>query len=88
MTVTDPVDATGEWRYAPDPRPESPVVGGSYGGYFHEDSLPSADRVVVDPGNWLLAGTAASAGMVLPGMVSIEFDRVDLSTPSHARSRS
>ncbi len=76
-TATDPSLATGQWRYPPDPRPESVLTGA-----FYQSNPVKADLVVVDPQSWLLAGTGTHAGSVLPTVVAPEYDRIDLSVPT------
>lgn len=73
----DNADVTGQWRYPPDPRPESVLTG-----VFYRSNPVHADMVVVDPSAWMLAGTGAVAGLHLPGVVAPEFDRVDLAVPT------
>jgi hypothetical protein len=68
---------TGQWRYAPDPRPESVLTG-----VFYESNPVQADMVVRNPGHWLFAGTGATDGMLLPGLVGGEYDRVNLAVPT------
>jgi hypothetical protein len=68
---------TGQWRYDPDPRPESVLTG-----VFYESNPCSADMVVRNPKHWLFAGTGAYDGMTLPGLVGAEYDRVNLSVPT------
>jgi hypothetical protein len=65
---------TGQWRYAPNPRPESVLTG-----VFYESNPCNADMVVRNPKHWLFAGTGAYDGMRLPGLVGPEYDRVNLS---------
>lgn len=77
VTPTDPSRATGQWRYPPDPRPESVLTGA-----FYQSNPVKADLVVVDPRSWLLAGTGTHSGSVLPAVVAPEYDRVDLSVPT------
>ncbi len=73
----DNADVTGQWRYPPDPRPESVLTG-----VYYRSNPVHADLVVVNPNSWLLAGTNTRAGSVLPGVVAPEFDRVDLTVPT------
>jgi hypothetical protein len=78
MHLTDPTEATQDWRYAPDPRPENVLTGGLY------ECFPGdADYVVYDPTSWLLAGTGAVKGTKIKGLVGVEYDRIvnDPSTP-------
>jgi hypothetical protein len=73
---TDPADATQDWRQPPFPRPESVLVGGYY------SCFPGrADLVVADAGSWLLQGIA-SEGERFPGVVGIEYAKVDLAVPT------
>ena len=73
----DNAEVTGQWRYAPDPRPESVLTG-----VFYESNPVKADMVVRNPGHWLLAGTGVVEGTRLPGLVGAEYDRVNLSVPT------
>ncbi len=68
---------TGQWRYAPDPRPESVLTG-----VFYESNPVQADMVIRNAGHWLFAGSGAVDGMHLPGLVGGEYDRVNLSVPT------
>ena len=73
---TDPTDATQDWRQPPDPRPESLLVGGYY------SCFPGrADLVATNPDNWLLAGIVRP-GERFPGVVGIEYSKVNLSVPT------
>ena len=76
--VTDPAQATQDWRYPPQPRPENVLTG-----VLYECNPANADFVVYDPGSWLLAGTGARAGQAFKGLVGVEYDRVvaDSGTP-------
>jgi hypothetical protein len=67
---------TQDWRYPPDPRPESVLTG-----VFYQCNPVSAPYLVYDPGNWLLAGTRARKGEAFAGLVGPEYDRVDPSVP-------
>jgi hypothetical protein len=72
----DPLEATPDWREPPYRRPESVLVGGYY------SCFPGrADLVAVDPDNWLLQGIVVG-GEKLPGVVGIEYSRVNLSVPT------
>ena len=73
----DDPDVTGQWRYPPDPRPETVLTGVTY-----QSNPVQADMVVMDPSAWLLAGTGARVGLGLPGVVAPEYDRVELSEPT------
>lgn len=76
---TDPSQATQDWRYAPDPRPENALTGSLY-----QCNPVNAAYVVYDPDNWIFAGTGVSAGTSFPGLVGPEYDRVvDIATTPH-----
>ncbi|GAA2013907.1 hypothetical protein GCM10009839_06000 [Catenulispora yoronensis] len=78
MHVTNPAEATQDWRYPPQPRPENVLTG-----VLYECNPANADFVVYDPSSWLLAGTGAKAGQAFKGLVGVEYDRVvsDSGTP-------
>ncbi len=76
LSRTDPPQATADWRSPPYPRPESVLVG-----VFYQCNPVSADLVVADPQNWLLAGIVRP-GQRLPGAVGTEYDKVDLAVPT------
>lgn len=69
--VSDPAEATSDWRDAPDPRPENVLTG-----VYYECNPANADYVVFDPANWLLAGTGVHKGQHIKGLVGVEYDRV------------
>ncbi|HZQ56703.1 MAG TPA: N,N-dimethylformamidase beta subunit family domain-containing protein [Acidimicrobiales bacterium] len=66
---TDPGEVTVSWRQAPVNQPESTLLGEMY-----ECNPVHADMVVTDPGAWVWAGTGASAGQHLAGVVGSEYD--------------
>ncbi len=67
---------TSDWREAPDPDPESSLIGTIYEGY------PAvAHYTVVAPDSWLFAGTGAAAGDRFANLVGIEYDRVNPAYP-------
>ncbi|HEX3539725.1 MAG TPA: N,N-dimethylformamidase beta subunit family domain-containing protein [Acidimicrobiales bacterium] len=72
----DNADVTVDWREAPNNNPESQLIGD-----FYQCNPVQADMVVVDPYNWLFAGTGATAGQKLPGVVGSEYDRYDPTVP-------
>lgn len=77
--ASDPAEATQDWRYAPDPRPENALTGALY-----QCNPVNAAYVVHDPGNWIFAGTGVSEGTAFPGLVGPEYDRVvDIATTPH-----
>ena len=63
---------TANWPDAPDPRPESLLIGNMYQSYG-----VNADLVVADPNHWTLQGTGMAAGDSLAGVVGPEFDGYD-----------
>lgn len=67
---------TQDWRYQPDPRPESVITG-----VFYECNPVSTAYVVFDPGNWIFAGTRVRRGTSFAGMVGPEYDRVNPDVP-------
>ncbi len=67
---------TQNWRDPPDPRPESVITG-----VFYECNPVSAPYVVVDPKNWIFAGTGVHKGTSFTGMVGPEYDRVNPAVP-------
>ena len=67
---------TSDWREAPDPDPESSLIGTIYEGY------PAvAHYTVVAPDSWLFAGTGVAAGDRFANLVGIEYDRVNPAYP-------
>lgn len=74
--LTDPLEATPEWRSRPYPRPESVLLGA-----FYQCNPVRADLKVADETNWLLTGIVHD-GQRLPGLVGNEYERVDLSVPT------
>ncbi|MFD2416805.1 N,N-dimethylformamidase beta subunit family domain-containing protein [Amycolatopsis pigmentata] len=74
--LTDPLEATPEWRSPPFPRPESVLLGS-----FYQCNPVHADLRVADEDNWLLTGIVHN-GQKLPGLVGNEYQRVDLSVPT------
>jgi hypothetical protein len=79
VSATDPSDATQDWRYAPDPRPENALTGSLY-----QCNPVDAAYVVYDPDNWIFAGTGVTQGTSFPGLVGPEYDRVvDIATTPH-----
>ena len=74
--VSDPREATPEWRSPPFPRPESVLLGN----YYHCNPVQAA-LVAADDTSWLLAGIVHN-GQTFPGLVGNEYERVDLSVPT------
>jgi hypothetical protein len=67
---------TSDWREPPDPDPESSITGTLY-----ESNPVSAAFVVVSPDSWLFSGTGVRHGTRFPGLVGIEYDRVNPDSP-------
>ncbi|MTD55162.1 hypothetical protein GKO32_14390 [Amycolatopsis sp. RM579] len=74
--LSDPLEATPEWRSPPFPRPESVLLGG-----FYHCNPVHADLRVAAEDNWLLTGIVHN-GQTLPGLVGNEYQRVDLAVPT------
>lgn len=74
--VTDPAEATPQWRSPPFPRPESVLLGNFYHCNPARGALVAADQT-----NWLLSGIVHN-GQSFPGLVGNEYERVDLSVPT------
>jgi len=63
---------TSDWREPPNPDPESSLTGTLY-----ESNPTSAAYVVATPSAWLFAGTGVRKGTRFPGLVGVEYDRVN-----------
>lgn len=67
---------TNDWREPPDPNPESSMTG-----TYYESNPTNADYVVNTPDAWMFAGTGVHKGSSFPGLVGIEYDRVNPDAP-------
>jgi hypothetical protein len=67
---------TNDFREPPDPRPESAVTG-----VLYESNPVDAAYVVTSPDAWLFQGTGVQEGTRFPGLVGIEYDRVNPGYP-------
>jgi hypothetical protein len=67
---------TSDWREPPNPDPESSLIGTLY-----ESNPTNADFVVATPDAWMFAGTGVQKGTSFPGLVGIEYDRVNPDSP-------
>jgi hypothetical protein len=67
---------TSDWREPPNPDPESSLTGTKY-----ESNPVDAAYVVATPDAWMFRGTGVSKGTKLPGLVGIEYDRVNPDSP-------
>jgi hypothetical protein len=67
---------TSDWREPPYPDPESTLTG-----TYYESNPTSASFVVATPDAWLFRGTGVSKGTRFPGLVGIEYDRVNPGVP-------
>jgi hypothetical protein len=76
MYGRDDALVTNDYREPPDPDPESSLTGTLY-----ESNPANADYVVASPGSWLFAGTGVRKGTRFPGLVGIEYDRVNPGSP-------
>jgi hypothetical protein len=76
MYGVDNALVTSNWRDAPDPDPESSLIGTIYEGYPAQAPL-----VVVAPDSWVFAGTGVAKGRSFANLVGIEYDRVNPGYP-------
>jgi hypothetical protein len=67
---------TNDCREPPDADAESSLTGTLY-----ESSPANADFVVATPDAWMFAGTGVAKGTSFPGLVGIEYDRVNPDWP-------
>jgi len=67
---------TSDWREPPNQDPESSLTGTLY-----ESNPVDAAYVVATPDAWMFRGTGVSKGTRLPGLVGIEYDRVNPGSP-------
>jgi hypothetical protein len=67
---------TSDWREPPNPDPESSLTGTLY-----ESNPVSAAYVVASPAAWMFGGTGVGKGTRFPGLVGIEYDRVNPGAP-------
>jgi len=77
LTTVDKSQSTVDWREPPLSDPESSLTG-----TYYESNPVDADMVITDPTNWLFAGTGATAGLHLPHVVALEYDRVNPGVPT------
>ncbi len=76
MYGKDDALVTNDYRELPDPNPESSLTGTLY-----ESNPTNADYVVASPDSWIFAGTGVQKGASFPGLVGIEYDRVNPDSP-------
>jgi hypothetical protein len=76
MYGVDDQIVTNDWREPPDPDPESSMTGTLY-----ESNPTNADYIVATPDSWIYAGTGVQQGSSFPGLVGIEYDRVNPAVP-------
>jgi hypothetical protein len=67
---------TSDWREPPHPYPESSLTGTLY-----ESNPTDAAYVVTSPDAWMFRGTGVREGTRFPGLVGIEYDRVNPGSP-------
>ncbi len=70
VRATDPENVTVNWRDAPDPRPESTLLGEQY-----ECNTVHASMVIAQPDSWIFTGTGLRRGDRLQMTVGPEYDR-------------
>ena len=73
----DDPDVTGQWRYPPDPRPESVLTG-----VFYRGNPVHADMVVIDPVRLAAGRHRRRGGPAAARRRGAEYDRVDLTDPT------
>lgn len=73
----DPTHVTSEWRDAPDPKPESSLIGN-----YYECNPVKADMVIVDADAWMFQGTGITNGTRFKDLVQNEYDRVTPEAPT------
>jgi hypothetical protein len=76
MYGKDSALVTSDWREPPNPDPESSLTGTLY-----ESNPTSAAFVVASPSAWLFRHTGVHQGTAFPGLVGIEYDRVNPDSP-------
>jgi hypothetical protein len=76
MYGVDNALVTSDWREPPDPDPESSLTGTLY-----ESNPANADFIVASPDSWVYANTGVQLGTSIPGLVGIEYDRVNPGYP-------
>jgi hypothetical protein len=67
---------TNDFREPPDPDAESSMTGTLY-----ESNPTNAHYVVATPDAWMFAGTGVAKGTSFPGIIGIEYDRVNPGWP-------
>jgi hypothetical protein len=68
---------TTSWREAPNPNPESSIVGN-----FYESNPVDADMIIVHPSHWMFEGTDVRMNQAWTRLVGNEYDRVMLEFPT------
>jgi hypothetical protein len=76
MYGKDNAVVTNDWREPPDADAESSMTGTLY-----ESNPTDAAYVVATPDAWMFAGTGVQKGTSFPGVVGIEYDRVNPDWP-------
>ena len=72
----DNADVTVDWRDPPTNLPESEIIGD-----YYQCNPVQANMVISDASDWLFAGTGATNGKQLAGVVGSEYDRYDPNVP-------
>ncbi|HEY6494834.1 MAG TPA: N,N-dimethylformamidase beta subunit family domain-containing protein [Trebonia sp.] len=76
MYGKEQAQVTSDWRDAPNPDPESSLIGTIYEGYPVDASF-----VVSSHRSWVYAGTGVDEGASFPHLVGVEYDRVNPAYP-------
>ncbi|MDQ2729976.1 MAG: hypothetical protein M3Y91_19460 [Actinomycetota bacterium] len=75
--VKDPAQATpAAWRAPPNNDPESSLLGEMW-----RCDPVNGDMVIIDPSNWIMAGTGLAAGAKITGAISAEYDSYRAADP-------
>lgn len=71
---------TTKWRNAPVNRPEAALIGVQY---IYDELVLRGDMIIDDVTSapWVFAGTGATPGSTIPGVLGYEIDALDASSP-------
>jgi hypothetical protein len=75
----DAAAVTADWNAAPDPQPESSLLGDQYGCFPGRTRVPAQ---VAAPAAWIFRGANVHFGEQLPGLIGPETDAVQLGYPT------
>lgn len=79
LTLSDPLESTGQWRDWPTNLPEQALLGAEY-----ECNPVSAPWVPTGDPAWLFKGTKLHAGVAIPHLVGYEYDKIFSAQPQPA----